>query len=277
MPPSAPVTDSLADPTPATPAYARPALVVAHPGHELRVFGWLERAAPVVCVLTDGSGSGGEGRLESTTAVLACTGARTGPVYGWMADRAIYAAILEGDAARFCRLADELAAMMVEGEVDCVVADAVEGYNPSHDVCRLVVNAALRMAARACGRPIAAYDFLLVGAPHQCPDELRERALWLSLDDTALARKLQAARAYPELAAEVERALERYGAAPFRTECLRPVDLSEPYGWTAAEAPYYERYGEKRVAEGAYQRVLRFREHVRPLAEALWGHGERGA
>ena len=252
-------------------------LVVAHPGHELRVFGWMERAAPVVCVLTDGSGSGGEGRLESTTGVLAATGARAGPVYGWMSDRAIYAAILGGDVGRFCRLADELAAMLVELDADCVVADAVEGYNPSHDVCRLVVNAALRMAGRGRASPIAAYDFLLVGAPDQCPETLRSRALWLALDDDALARKLAAARGYPELGMEVERALERFGTAPFRTECLRPVDLSDRYGWDAAETPYYETYGEKRVAEGAYDRVLRFGEHVRPLADALWCHGERGA
>jgi hypothetical protein len=167
--------------------------------------------------------------------------------------------------------------MLVELDADCVVADAVEGYNPSHDVCRLVVNAALRRAMRATGRPIAAYDFLLVGAPGACPEQLRQRALWFSLDDDQLDRKLAAARGYPELAGEVEQALARHGPAPFRTECLRPVDLSEPYGWTADEAPYYETYGEKRVAEGAYRRVLRFREHVRPLAEALWSHGERGA
>lgn len=260
---------------PPAPTYVRPVLVVAHPGHELRVFRWMERVTPVVCVLTDGSGSGGEGRIESTTQLLARTGARAGPVYGWMSDRAIYAAILDGDAERFCRLADELAVMLVALDADCVVADAVEGYNPSHDVCRLVVNAALRIAGR--GRPIAAYDFLLVGAPDQCPETLRANALWLTLDDGALARKLEAARAYPELSLEVERALERFGTAPFRTECLRPVDLSDRYGWDAAETPYYETYGEKRVAEGAYDRVLRFAEHVRPLADALWCHGERGA
>jgi len=266
-----------ADASPLIPEFARPALVVAHPGHELRVFGWMERARPVVCVLTDGSGSGGEGRLESTTAVLARTGARAGPVYGWMSDRAIYAAILEGDADRFRRLADDLAALLVEGEVDCVVGDAVEGYNPSHDVCRLVVNAALRLAGHALGRPIAAYDFVLVGAPDQCPEAVRARAVWLRLDDGALARKLDAARGYPELAGEVEHALARFGEAPFRTECLRPVDLADRYGWNAAKTPYYETYGERRVAEGAYARVLRFGEHVRPLADALWSHGERGA
>ena len=34
----------------------RAVLVVAHPGHELRVHGWLELARPTVCILTDGSG-----------------------------------------------------------------------------------------------------------------------------------------------------------------------------------------------------------------------------
>jgi hypothetical protein len=33
--------------------------------------------------------------------------------------------------------------------------------------------------------------------------------------------------------------------------------------------PYYEEYGEKRVAEGKYGEVIRYREHVLPLAEAL--------
>ncbi|HEX8245140.1 MAG TPA: hypothetical protein VF541_16635, partial [Longimicrobium sp.] len=56
---------------PATLPAGTPALVVAHPGHELRVYGWMERARPLVFVLTDGSGSGSEGRLESTTGVLA--------------------------------------------------------------------------------------------------------------------------------------------------------------------------------------------------------------
>jgi hypothetical protein len=270
---------SLSEPSPQTAAAlppGAPALVVAHPGHELRVHGWMERARPLVFVLTDGSGSGGEARLASTTGVLARTGARPGPVYGAMSDREIYSAILGRDFARFTALADRLAERLAAEGIDYVVGDAVEGYNPSHDVCRLVTNAALRMAGRARGATPASYDFLLVGAPDQCPEDLRPRAVWLALDAEALERKLAAARAYPELRGEVEQALERFGVAPFQTECLRPVDPGEPYGgWDPARVPYYETYGEKRVAEGVYDRVLRFREHVRPLADALWSHSER--
>jgi hypothetical protein len=156
-----------------------------------------------------------------------------------------------------------------------VVGDAIEGFNPSHDVCRLALNAAVRMAERASGEAIANYDFLLVGSPAECPAHLRGDAYWIHLDDAALERKLQAAHGYPELAAEVGAAIERWGTAPFRTECLRPADAGDAYGWPADQKPYYETYGEKRVAEGVYDRVLRYREHVMPLADALWSHSER--
>jgi hypothetical protein len=54
----------------------RAALVTAHPGHELCLYGWLKRARPCVFIFTDGSGSTGEPRLELTTKLLARTGAR---------------------------------------------------------------------------------------------------------------------------------------------------------------------------------------------------------
>lgn len=250
-----------------------PVLVVAHPGHELRVHGWMERARPLVCVLTDGSGSADEARLESTSGVLQALGARPGPLYGRLSDRALYAGILAGDSDLFCRLADELAQLLSDHGADCVVGDAVEGYNPSHDLCRLVINAAARMARGAGELP--GYDFLLVGAPGQCPEQMRERACFLRLDEDALARKLAAADAYPELAGEVAAALAQWGSAPFQVECLRPVDADDRYGWDPAQKPYYETFGEKRVAEGVYPSVLRFREHVMPLADALWSHSER--
>ncbi len=251
-------------------------LVVGHPGHELRVHAWMEIARPTVCVLTDGSGSSGEGRLESTTRVLERTGARPGPVYGRMSDRDVYTAILDRDLDLFRGLADELCAALVAHEAACVVGDAVEGYNPSHDVCRLVINAAVRMASRARGARIANYDFVLVGSPDEVPEAARERVVRLSLDDDALARKLESAGAYPELAAEVEAALAKFGVAPFQRELLRPADLDDRLGWPGDEVPFYERHGEKRVAEGVYDRVLRFREHVVPVAEALWSHSTRG-
>ena len=252
----------------------RPVLVIAHPGHELRILGWLERARPLVCVLTDGSGSQGEARVASTSAVLAQTSSRAGPLYGRLSDREIYAAILNRNAGYFLGLADELADSLVAESADYVVSDAIEGFNPSHDVCRLITDASVRIARRRSGRAIPAFDFLLEGPPDTCPPDRRDDAIWVRLDDAALSRKLAMAHSYSELRSEIERTLATYGSAPFKTECLCPADTDDRRQWNAAEVPYYERYGAQRVAAGVYESVVRFREHMQPIAEALQAHGE---
>ena len=84
-----------------------------------------------------------------------------------------------------------------------------------------------------------------------------------------LDRKLAAARSYPEMADEVERAFAAHGAEAFRIECLRPADPEADIETLIAEPPWYESYGERQVAAGRYSRVLRFREHFLPLARAL--------
>ena len=230
------------------------------------------QAQPVVHVLTDGSGSDGTSRIGSTSALLDGAGATRGSMYGRMTDRDIYRAILAGDHARFIGLAEELAGDLVRHHVDLVAGDGVEGFNPSHDVCRYVINAAVRLASIRRNRTIACYAFPLDGAPDGGADRRQSSALQVQLDDEMLEQKLRAARAYPELRSEVERALARFGAELFRTEYLWSVDLAEPYGLDPSRTPYYETWGAERVASGTYQHVVTFRDHVKPLADALWAH-----
>ena len=241
----------------------RAALVIGHPGHELRIHGWLAQARPLVCVFTDGSGRSGRSRLAATTAVLDAAGARPGPIYGRLSDRAAYDAILDGDHARFVALAGELADVLAAERIDVVVGDAAEGFNPTHDVCRLVIDAAVGLAARA--RPaIASYEFPLDGPPDPGP---LPGVIRLALDEPAFATKLAAARRYGTLADEVGAAIAAHGADAFRVECLAPV-APGPHR-DDGPPPFYERWGEQRVRAGHYPRVLRRREHVAPLAAAL--------
>lgn len=244
------------------------ALIVAHPGHELRLHRWLEVARPVVFVLTDGSGSAASPRTSSTTRVLDRAGARPGSIYGRMSDRELYRALLAGDFAFFSALVDELAGGLVQAGVAVVAGDAAEGFNPGHDVCRLLVNAAVGRVEETLGHKLASYEFPL----HAAPDDGRPAAdaeIRLELDDDALARKLAAAGDYPEMAREVEEAIARFGVASFRTERLVPVRYGLDLSGCFSLPPYYETYGEGRVAAGVYRQVLRFRDHVAPLAAAL--------
>lgn len=245
------------------------ALIVAHPGHELRVHGWLERERPEVFVLTDGSGSTGQSRVPSTAQALRRAGARPGSVFGRFTDRELYELILDGRLDVLAGLVHELADALLERGVETTASDAIEGFNPSHDLCRVVADAAVVLARRRTGRKIASYDFLLEGRPDPASGNGSSGALRLELDDGALERKLAAARSYPEMAHEVERAFARHGAGAFRIECLRPADPEADVESLVEDPPYYERYGEQQVAAGRYRRVLRFREHFLPLARAL--------
>ncbi|HVF68195.1 MAG TPA: hypothetical protein VM914_11050 [Pyrinomonadaceae bacterium] len=274
------------------------ALVVAHPGHEVRVHGWLEREKPLVFVLTDGAGLEGEPRIDSTAEYLKRFGLKSGRVFARFTDTEVYRLVIARDFDPFLRLSEELAESFVEARVGRVAGDAAEGYTPSHDVVRLVTNAAVAVASRASGRPIANYDFTLVGRPDHCPEHLRAEALWLRLDEGEFTRKMAAAfEFHPEVAAETREMLEGGGdkvvvdyfklgedehAATelsgldvFRVECLRPV--REGAGRFDAERPFYERRGEEKSVLGLYDRVIRYCEHMRPLADALAEHAARSA
>ncbi len=250
------------------------ALVIAHPGHELRVHGWLERNRPQAFVLTDGSGHAGHPRLASTAEVLRRAGARPGSVFGRFSDRSLYRAILDRDLGTLTEVARELADAFVEDGVEQVAGDAVEGFNPGHDLCRVLTDAAVAMARRRLGRPVASHDFLLDGRPGDGAETAG--AFRLELDDEALGRKMAAALAYPEMKQEVERNLAEHGEAAFRIECFRPADPDAGLELLVDDPPYYERYGELQVAAGYYERVLRFREHFLPVALALRELGRSG-
>lgn len=256
---------------PSNPSWSRrrAALVVGHPGHELRVHGWLEIARPLIFVLTDGSGHARRSRLASTTRVVRNTGARVGSVYGRFTDAEMYTAILIGDATPLIQVARELAEAFAAHAIDYVVGDAREGFNPTHDLCRYLINAAVAMHVRGTGGDLPSYEIALDSSPIARPPFTRGRALRIELDPDRLRRKLDAATLYRELKDEIDAALARFGPDAFRQELLWPVDPRQDFA-AFAEPPFYERYGQKQVEAGFYGQVIRYEEHMLPLLERIW-------
>jgi hypothetical protein len=271
---------------------AKAALVVAHPGHELCVYGWLKLNRPAVFVLTDGSAPARPARLGMTTKHLAALGLAPGGFYGVTTDAQVYAALLGGDRQFFADLAGELSRALLEEGVTRVVSDAAEGYNPTHDVLRAVTGAAVARANRGrAGSLIAHYEFAVIqrqdaGAGGD------EGAIRLRLDDSTFEEKIGAMRASPELADEVGAGLdgapldslkaaagaagevERIvaalgGAAGFRVEHLRPAEGPALLDLPDGQSPFYERYGEALARRGKYAEVIRYREHYLPVVESL--------
>ena len=297
----------------------RAALVVAHPSHELRVHGWLEQTRPYVCILTDGGGRSGEPRLSRTTEVLSRAGATQGVIYGRLTDLEIYSAILNADSELFAGLVEELAHVFFTEQIAYVVGDAAEGYSVAHDICRIMIGAAVALAQQKYDTHVANFDFPVVGAPGE---SLNGDDISLHLDDDAFARKVKAALAYsPKLAHDVEIALagapfqgirrfsepqiagevdvelstsvlEELESRPllkaqlrdivegvpldaFRVESFRSVDNKMGTHWTMDSPLFYELYGAKLVAAGHYEKVILYREHMLPLAQAIRAQTER--
>ena len=295
----------------------RAAMFIAHPSHELRVYGWVNEARPLTFILTDGSGRSGEPRIDWTTRLLDKAGIERGGIYGRLSDLDVYASILRRDYGIFIDLTDELAEALISEEIDYIAGDAVEGVNVSHETCRLMIGAAVEKAKRMSGRSIANYDFIVVGSPSECPEELKSGAIRLCLDDETLNNKIEAARHYhPKLAADVNAALhgdlfrgakrftepalaaeasaklgdmaildkypelktkiaamlEGVKLESFSEEILRPADNRAGCSGMPSDPAFYEIYGENLVSAGKYHEVIRYREHMMPLADALWHH-----
>ena len=248
----------------------RPALVVAHPGHELHAFGWVSALRPVCFVLTDGARRGGAARLSATASFLDACGARRGSWFGSLSDDAVYRAILDHDATVFCALADRLADTLIADEIDHLVSDAVEYFNPAHDICCYIADAAAMIASRRARREIPVFRLLLAEDTLGRSDE--KPALQFRLGEELFAAKLKTAASYRALEEEVAVALDHLGTEYFREERF----YLPPAGKTAhapAQKPYYERFGESRVVSGQFQTVIRHADHVRAIENALRTYG----
>jgi hypothetical protein len=53
-------------------------------------------------------------------------------------------------------------------------------------------------------------------------------------------------------------------------ECLWPGSAAASELADAGDIPFYESHGEARAASGLYADVIRKREHMLPIARALW-------
>ena len=235
------------------------ALVVAHPGHELRAFHFIERTRPMVSVLTDGSGWSGQPRITETADLLAGLGAPVGPVFGTLVDRNAYEHLMSMNTEVFMDMALALATRFAEAGITAVVTDAAEEYNPLHDVCRALTECAV---AQCGGIAPRLWELDLMGDPRGSGVGLR-----LQLDDAAFGRKLDAVKRYAPLAGEAAAAFDVHGIEAFRTEFLREAEampLRPP-----SHVPHYERIGDERVRAGRYDTTVRYGQHVRPVLAAL--------
>lgn len=247
-------------------------LLIAHPGHELRILTWVQRNTPHVVVLTNGDGSIGQPRLADTQQLL--EQAHVQLRSDWVrpvADSVVYQALLEGDASVFQIWLEQLTRAGLDGQFDTVVADGAEGYNPTHDLCRALANRLVHRLECA-GRKIHSLEFPLVGHPSD-PERHLQAEVEVTLSAMELENKLAVMKEYATrssavLTRELQTMLDTYGTQAFGKECLYRASTT-PYeaNELPETRPFFELAGEERYRAGIYKQVIRA-EHLRQMVQA---------
>lgn len=248
------------------------ALILGHPGHELRVLGWMKAAKPWVIVLTDGSGHTSEPRVGLTRNLIDEAGALPAEIFGTCTDEQIYKAILAQDFTFFRQIRNDIAAFLAAKEIEVVVGDAIEGYNPSHDLCRCLIEGAVAEVQQSTETTLPNYEFPLVGHPAAWSDQPGSECYRLNDADEQWKREriFEYARTVGgTLLTEVEAFLEEFGPNALAEEWLTASQSAASLAQYKQTQPYYEKHGQKQVEAGYYQQAILFNEHILPVITAL--------
>ena len=247
---------------------SRPFLILAHPGHELRILGWVQREKPHVALFTDGSGSSQKPRIQRSVDILESMGCTLSSIRGLYSDKELYERVKEADFTFFEKLCSALFQELSSLGSTEVVSDMREGYSPSHDLAQAVAQVVVNRAQERSTQKFRHRTFPLTGAPGSSPDG-KTALETLELSRNEFEFKLQTARRYTELAQEVA-VLEKNGSLEiFRSECFFQVDEDILCDQYLSEEPYYESYGRAQVEKGVYKDLLTYENHIRPILIAL--------
>ena len=167
----------------------------------------------------------------------------------------------------FCNMTVDLAEWLADQKIDYVVGDALEGYNPIHDVTRMMLNTAIAMTRRRKGLAIQNFRFSLIENPANDRSSASQPEIKLTLSEAEFEIKKKAINDYHQLKLESSQAISKFGINAFRTERFEAETAA--HSGRNMISPYYERYGEQCVESGKYKHVLRQKEHLNPLYESL--------
>lgn len=245
------------------------AFFMAHPGHELRLHGWVSREKPICMILTTGSRSGSDiARLQASVDVIQNAGGRCSDRFETVLDRDLYNCILAGDASPLRRRKEILADILVTNRTERLVIDGWQLYSASHDLAHVVGRLAADEASRrlSCKIEVLQYDVVPAQLAGQASTSSSVRRIILS--DSELTAKLAAVNSYPGIEFELIELRQIENEDHARTEALFVPPRFEDILRPPDEAPKYESYGEARQSKGIYKDVIRW-HHVETIARQL--------
>lgn len=194
------------------------ALSIAHPGHELRLHGFLEMAKPYTFILTDNMEAKGQDLMWDSIKVIdkaTKQGLDINPAHLKNSEyrKALKVSLIKSKNEKHHIKDGQIEYEMLNHRTDFLkyymnymvenllrfnithlACDASEDWHLTHEVVRMVAELAITEIRRTHGREIQLYDYAL----HKPFDHrMDEECVKIKLDDQMLERKLEAIINYP--------------------------------------------------------------------------------
>ncbi|MDJ0523112.1 MAG: hypothetical protein QNJ90_13670 [Planctomycetota bacterium] len=254
---------------------ARRLFVFSHPNHELGMFGLLGRPEAHLLVLSDG---GGAERVRQTRRGLARLGLEGRATFMDVPETAYYDALLAQDRTLFDTYVDEVRKAVERVDPDEIYCDAVEHYNPGHDMTLPIVWAALGGQSRSRVFEVPLIHERADGAGYrlqQVAPSLAGRRLVVQLTPEETALKTRARdEVYRDLDAQL--GTELLSARDGQLTCeelmeARPLPLERRPEDMALR---YEARGELLRSQGHVEHVVTYEDHWQPMVRKLLAASE---
>jgi hypothetical protein len=246
-------------------------MVFSHPNHEIGVLGTIYRLRPHIVYLTDG---GGEARVLQTRQAL--RDYQPASVhYLNHSEQSLYGALCEGDSEFFRTLAIEVRVLLENFNGATIFCDAVEFYNPVHDIALPVVRAALAndepnlfeipLIYQKKGS-VEAFELQRV------PESFSSQCFYLKLSEEEHDRKVATIKSgvytilFEQLGSAILDALPSHAGYECFLRSRRGLPSPAP-----EQELRYEIRGRMLKDRGAVRTVITYNGHYTPVFEALCG------
>jgi hypothetical protein len=238
--------------------------------HELAVFGLLQRLRPNIIYLTDG---GGRKRVSETQEGLKSIGLLNHATFLNYTEEAFYDSLLARDHTFYEEVTDRVFGLLDSMRPTQILCDAVEFYNPVHDLSLPIVQAALRSTDKASVFEVPlVYQKSTKGEEYELqrlPGSRREKQIEIQLTEEELDKKLKARDCiYTSLLDQMGTLLSELPPVHAGLEVVTPASFSlqEP---GADRILRYEWRAEFLHNRGEIDSIITYSNHYLPVASAL--------
>jgi hypothetical protein len=244
--------------------------VFSHPNHELAIFGLVGRLRPKLAFLTDG---GGPDRVAQTRRGLESLDLLSEAELFDYREEQLYQALVERETALLAEIAARLGETIERERPEEIWCDAVELYNPVHDLALPIVRAAVGDRA-GCSLFEVPLIYQLPGpqagfSVQRFPPSMADGEIRTELTRSELEAKTAARDSvYTLLAEQLGSTLSGLPAGHLAVEVVRPTSgaLSQPGGGRFLR---YEQRGELLRQRGLVEQVITYEGHYLPTVRRL--------